>query len=867
MKSSFEIRKTFLDYFKSKDHVIVESSPVIPADDPSLLFTNAGMNQFKKCLTGEEKRSYSRVADTQKCLRVSGKHNDFEDVGYDGSHHTFFEMLGNWSFGDYYKKEAIIFAWELLTKIYSIPKKDLYVTVHITDDEAEELWKSNTDIDPSHISRFDKENFWEMADTGPCGPCSEIHIDRGPSFCNGYNHKCSVNVSGCNRFIELWNLVFIQYNRNEKGELEQLKFKSVDTGMGLERLVAVLNSAPSNYDTDLFLPIIEKIEKDTNMNRKDDPVAFQVIADHIRALAVAIADGGVPSNEGRGYVLRKILRRAVRFSRKLGFKKPYLFSLVEPVCSIYDNIFPEIRKNFDRIVYILKQEEERFLETLETGLELIKNETCRIKSSGLNRLSGDIIFKLHDTYGFPVDITKEICREENLVADIEGFEKRMEEQRLRGKKSWKKESSVPVDLIEKLMLQPTIFTGYEKVSDESFVKAIIAKKNDEWIVKDDAKEDDEIFIITEKTPFYAESGGQVGDTGIIESDSVKIEVYDTQKSGGIFMHLCKIIKGNIKINDRIFLSIDVERRDSIRKNHTATHLLQSALRNVLGKHVSQAGSFVNDEYLRFDFTHPKALLNNEIEEVERMVNIYIQKAKEVKTEILPLEEAKKRQALAFFGEKYGEKVRIVSIDEISSEFCGGTHIDNTGKIGTFIIISEESVASGIRRIEAKTGLNALLLLQQQRKTLNDISEILKTKTDLVLRLQTLMDKSKKFEKEKNKVQKQFPVSEKIVEVKDFKIILVGSEQNPDIKNSADLAKKKIKSGVVFCTSVENDICKIVVSVTDDLVDKISAENIVKKICELWNGKGGGKPSFAQGATKKPQGDLIFEMETIIKKIL
>jgi alanyl-tRNA synthetase len=854
LKSSADIRKAFLEFFRERGHEIVPSAPVIPADDPTLLFTNAGMNQFKKCLTGEEKRSYVRAADTQKCLRVSGKHNDFEDVGYDGTHHTFFEMLGNWSFGDYYKKEAIGWAWEFLTKTCGIDKTRLYATVYKDDDEAEQVWKSVTDIRPDRVSRFDKENFWEMGDTGPCGPCSEIHIDRGEGFC-AKDHACGVNVDGCGRFVELWNNVFIQYYRNEKGVLEPLKFKSVDTGMGLERLVSVLNGSKSNYETDLFTPLIARIEKDTGKNKAENPVAFQVIADHIRALTTAIADGGLPSNEGRGYVLRKILRRAVRFARGLGKDQPYLYTLVDTVCGLFGGSFPEMERNKEKVKSVLKTEEEKFLETLGTGLELIKTAAAEVRKNGGSALPGEVIFKLHDTYGFPADITKEICREEKLAPDLAGFERLMEEQRERGRSSWKKASGGPLAAAVGLDCAGSVFTGYDGVSSKGKILALIVNRNGTWEKTAEIREGDEAALVADRTPFYAESGGQTGDTGSIRTGTAAFEVEDTQKSGDFILHIGRVASGKISSGDSADLFVADARRFAIRQNHTSVHLLQSALRNILGPHVGQSGSAVNADRLRFDFTHTQSLSQNEIEEAERIVNGYIQTASPVRTEVLGIEEAKKKGALAFFGDKYGETVRVVSVEGITVEFCGGTHIDNIGRIGPFLIVSEGSVASGIRRIEAVTGPRALALMQETRKNLKDIADVLKTKTGLAERVAGLAENVRKLEKEL-KAKKSSPATadrsaqEKILERRGVKIALVEASAGEDLKALADAVKKKVGSGVVLCYAEGETDCSFVAAVTDDLTGRYQAGDIIKTLTAGLNGRGGGKPQFAQGAAPK-----------------
>jgi alanyl-tRNA synthetase len=868
--SSKEIRGKFLEYFRQKGHAVVASAPVIPWDDPTLLFTNAGMNQFKKCFTGEETRAYVRAADTQKCLRVSGKHNDFEEVGYDGTHHTFFEMLGNWSFGDYFKKDAIAFAWTLLTREYGVDRTKLYATVYKDDDEAEGLWKKETDIDPSHVGRFE-ENFWEMGDTGPCGPCSEIHIDRGPGFCDPSTRhpgaECGVNVDHCGRFVELWNLVFIQYNRNEKGALEPLKFKSVDTGMGFERLVSVLNSCRSNYETDCFSPILDRLEKDTGKRRDGNLVAFQVIADHLRALTAAIADGAMPSNEGRGYVIRKILRRAIRFSRSLGKTEPYLFTLVDTVVDILGSTFPEMVQNREKVMSVLRTEEEKFLETLDTGIELIRSTVKDLRERRQDAIPGSVVFKLYDTYGFPSDITKEIAKENGLGIDTAGYERLMEEQRQRGRDSWKKKGGDELArAVAAAGFKGTVFTGYEKEEDDAVVLGIFVQKGGTWSSAASVASGEEAVVVTDRTPFYAESGGQAGDTGAIKGPGAELDVLDTQKTGDVFFHAVKAGPGVLKTGEKARLRIDGDRRRSIRLNHTATHLLQTALRQVLGQHVTQSGSQVNDARLRFDFTHPAAVAPAEILRVERLVNSFIGRAQPVKVEELDREEARKKGALAFFGDKYGDRVRVVQVEGVSAEFCGGTHIDNTGKIGLFLVVSEGSVASGIRRIEAVTSSNALDLVDGLRSDVKRASDLLKTKDGFVQKIEALIESNRKLEKELKAAKAggagaSAGADERVIVSGGVKVSLIRTPglAGEDLRTVADQAKNRLKSGVVVVASDSGDKTGLVISVTNDLVGRLGAGDLMKDLCGRLNGRGGGKPQFAQaGAPLNPEIDAILE---------
>jgi len=863
----------FLDYFKDKNHKIVHSSPVIPFDDPTLLFANAGMNQFKSILKGEEKSDFSRATSSQKCIRVSGKHNDFEDVGYDGTHHTFFEMLGNWSFGDYYKKEAIIFAWDLLTNVYKLDKSRLYATVYKDDDEAYALWQTETDIDKKHILKFgDKENFWEMGDVGPCGPCSEIHIDRGPGFCqheNDPNHTCEVNAKdGCGRFVELWNLVFIQYDRQKDGSLVPLDFKSVDTGMGLERIVSVLNETSSNYTTDLFFPIVKQIEKDAHTTLEKETVAIQIIADHIRALTVAIADGGTPGNEGRSYVIRKILRRAVRYTKKLGIHRAYLYTLVNKVIDILGDVYPEIVQNKERVESIIKAEEEKFLETLDTGLKLINESIEKIKKEKKTHLPGQIVFKLYDTYGFPVDITKEIAKEHNLTIDIAEYNTLMQKQKERGKKSTKKtEAAVDLSSLDLSAFSKTEFLGYETIEAKGQLLACFANGQNQASIQ----QNQEAILLFDKTPFYAESGGQVGDTGVIVCGDCEIEIQDVQKKNDYFLHFGIVKKGTVHQGNVCSLKVNKERRDAIRANHTATHLLQAALRQVLGTHVGQAGSSVNADRLRFDFSHFHSLTDKEINQIEEFVNRIVREAKPVETQILDKEEAIKQGAMAFFGEKYGDKVRVVSVENESKELCGGTHLDNTGKIGLFLILSESSVASGVRRIEAITGKQAFLYVKKQQEELKNIANLLKVKEKFGERISHLIEENKKLEKEIKKLKTgstQIDVNEilKNKSTKNDTDIVFTIVSNFDIdaqRQLSDRLKSKLGSGIVIIGNEIDQKTLFTVAVTKDK-SEFHAGKIVKALAQKVGGKGGGRPDFAQAGGNKTN-NLAQIMKDFVEK--
>ncbi|MBP9006963.1 MAG: alanine--tRNA ligase, partial [Candidatus Syntrophosphaera sp.] len=695
MWTSKEIRQTFIDFFRERGHTFIPSSPVIPWDDPTLLFANAGMNQFKNIFLGLKEPEVKRAVNSQKCIRAGGKHNDLEAVGKDGYHHTFFEMLGNWSFGDYYKKEAIEWAWELLTNVFHLPKDKLFATVHNTDEESYNLWKNNTDIDSSHISYFgDKDNFWEMGETGPCGPCTEIHYDRGIEHCMKKNvpgHKCELN-GDCNRFIELWNLVFIQYNREEDGSLSPLKSRYVDTGAGFERLVQILQNTYSNYETDLFMPIINKIVQMSGVPYNPETgMSHRVIADHIRCLCFALADGGFPSNEGRGYVLRRILRRAARHGRLLGFSEPFMFHLVDSVVEIMSEPFAELKGKEAYIKMVIKAEEERFNSTLDKGLERF-DQICANSTEKI--IPGKDAFQLYDTYGFPLDLTINLAEERGFKVDTAGFEEEMKKQRERARKSskfiYKWED---MDWIELMPSTPTDFVGYDNFSIEAHIQR--------YRIDDEGN----LHIQLDKTPFYAESGGQVADTGRIYNDDFEMQVMDVKRIDDKFIHIGHLIKGAIS-SPLVKAEIDLPRRKDIARNHTATHLLHKALRMVLGEYVQQKGSFVGPDYLRFDFTQLQALTQDEINKVEDIVNEIVKENRPVHIEIKDIDEARSEGAMALFGEKYGQKVRVISVEDFSKELCGGTHISATGEIGLFKIISESSSSAGIRRIEAVTGRGA-----------------------------------------------------------------------------------------------------------------------------------------------------------------
>ncbi len=737
--TSQEIRKQFLDFFKEKEHRIVPSSPVVPFDDPTLLFTNAGMNQFKDVFLGNGTREYKRAADTQKCIRVSGKHNDLEEVGRDTYHHTFFEMLGNWSFGDYYKPEAIEWAWELLTKVWKLPKERLWATVYRSDEEAFELWKSKTDINPKHILKFDeKDNFWEMGDTGPCGPCSEIHINLS----DDYENPKYVNA-GTAECIEIWNLVFIQYNRDENGKLHDLPLKHVDTGMGFERVCAVLQKKNSNYDTDVFTPLINEIANISKVKyeKEEDKIPMRVISDHIRALTFAIADGAVPGNEGRGYVLRRILRRAARYGRKLNLHEPYLYKLVDVLVKTMGDVFPEIVEKQNYIKKVIKSEEESFNTTLDKGIDLFEDLIKGLSASKIKTIPGEELFKLYDTYGFPVDLTNVMAQEKGFKIDEDGFNKLMEEQKQRGREASKEKfASVNINLsdlnsFEMLKQNDQKFTGYDELTSKAKVTGY-------------KKENGNGLVILDKTPFYVEAGGQIDDLGNLIVQTRPLEVIDVTKIENRTIHIINEEDGIlIKPGLPVIAKVDEERRWDIMRNHSATHFLHAVLRKVLGTHVHQAGSYVGPDRLRFDFTHFSKLSEEEIKEIEALVNEQLRRNLQLHHhKNVPFDEAKKMGALMFFGDKYGDFVNVVQFGDFTMEFCGGTHVQNSSQIGLFKIISESSISSGVRRIEAVTGAGVENYINSQlekiKQSEDKIAEILEEKKKLEKEISELKIKDK-----------------------------------------------------------------------------------------------------------------------------
>jgi len=867
VKKSFELRESFLNYFKEKGHAVVRSSKVIPENDPTLLFTNAGMNQFKNYFLGIEEPQFKRACSVQKCIRASGKHNDLEDVGKDGRHHTFFEMLGNWSFGDYYKREAIEWAWEFVTEYMGLDRKNLWVSIYRDDEEAYNIWLNNTGVERNRIIRLgnieegDEENFWSMGETGPCGPCSEIYYDYSPEIEKSFNEG---EKSG--EIIELWNLVFMEYNRLEDGTLENLPAKNIDTGMGLERATAVLQGVKSNYETDLFIPIIRRIEEITSVKMdKKNQVSFQVIADHIRALSFAIADGVLPSNEGRGYVIRRILRRAVRHGRLLGMDEAFLYRIVDSVVEIMGNPYPELREAYNHVKNVIYNEEELFLKTLDRGLDEFNRTVKDIKNKGGKVFPGKGAFILHDTYGFPLDLTRIMAEEEGLILDESGFYKEMDNQRVRSQKQTKFKANFDKEQwIEFKNLDKTVFTGYDTLVQDGM--RIVRYK----------KRDDTYYIIFDVTPFYAESGGQVGDRGVIESKSAKLEVIDVKKMSEYFVHLCKLIEGDIR-NVTYTGRVDEQRRRRTMANHTATHLLHYALRNIVDRSIVQAGSLVAPDRLRFDFNHYGPVPEEKLEAIENLVNEIILKNLQVNVySDVPIEEAKKMGAVALFGEKYGEKVRVVEVEGISREFCGGTHVRRTGDIGPFKILKESSVATGIRRIEAITNIDALKFFKNLEMILKRASNLLKSSYENIPeKIQQLEEKIAKLENELKKSRKRSFVDEieKSVEktkAGDYEIVhlSISDSSVDEMREISDKIKNSLNKGVVLITSSKkgSDISSVLLAANEKAVmDGVHAGNLLREILKECGGKGGGRPHLAQGGgCKKTE---IGKVINLLKKKL
>ena len=851
-----EIRKAFLDFFESKKHQQVDSSSLIPVNDETLLFTNAGMVQFKDLFLGSEKKDYVRATSSQRCIRAGGKHNDLENVGYTLRHHTFFEMLGNFSFGDYFKEEAIEFAWEFLTGELNLPEDKLWISVFREDDEAEKIWKEKIGVNPERIVRLDEEdNFWSMGETGPCGPCSEIYYDHGDHI-EG-TPPGSEGDEG-DRFVEIWNLVFMQFNRNESGEMTPLPKPSVDTGMGLERIAAVMQGVNSNYDTDLFKSLINASQK---LLKNESSNSHKVVADHIRSTSFLIADGITPENEGRGYVLRRILRRAIRHGYKMGAKQPFLFNLVDDLSELMKDAYPVLIEKKDHIKKTIQNEEHKFFETLEKGIKILDEE---INGLSGNQISGEVVFKLHDTFGFPYDLTADIAREKNLEIDSEGFAKSMQAQ----KDSSKAGSNFTSNLPTPADVDATTFQGYEFLDSESKVLSIW---NGQDLV-DTANENDEVFIALNQTSFYAESGGQVGDTGTFDSNSCSGVVLDCKKQGKVFLHKAKIESGSLKCGDVVNMSVEKNKRRATAIHHSATHLLHAALKKVLGDHVQQKGSQVDHTKLRFDFAHSAPLTADEISKIEHLVNNQSLLNTKVSTTEMELKDAIDSGAEALFGEKYDDKVRVLDMGEesFSVELCGGTHVDRTGDIGTLVITSQSSVASGVRRIEAIAGHESLMYLANLKTLTNELQKTLNTTSDkLSEKVNALIQENKKLKKSGPVASKQVVISSEELSIDNWTLIIeqLKLEDNKELRGLVDQKKSKLSKGCVVLLSEVNEKVAIVAGVTKNLVDTISAKDVVSELCSQLDGRGGGRPDFAQGAgNSKNINDFVTSIPKTVKSL-
>ncbi|EBI1517922.1 alanine--tRNA ligase [Salmonella enterica] len=849
-KSTAEIRQAFLDFFHSKGHQVVASSSLVPNNDPTLLFTNAGMNQFKDVFLGLDKRNYSRATTSQRCVRAGGKHNDLENVGYTARHHTFFEMLGNFSFGDYFKHDAIQFAWELLTgeNWFALPKERLWVTVYETDDEAYEIWEKEVGIPRERIIRigdnkgapYASDNFWQMGDTGPCGPCTEIFYDHGDHIWGG--PPGSPEEDG-DRYIEIWNIVFMQFNRQADGTMEPLPKPSVDTGMGLERIAAVLQHVNSNYDIDLFRTLIEAVAKVTGATDLGNK-SLRVIADHIRSCAFLVADGVLPSNENRGYVLRRIIRRAVRHGNMLGAKETFFYKLVGPLIEVMGSAGEELKRQQAQVEQVLKTEEEQFARTLERGLALLDEELAKLQG---DTLDGETAFRLYDTYGFPVDLTADVCRERNIKVDEAGFEAAMEEQRRRAREA----SGFGADYNAMIRVDSASeFKGYDHLELNGKVTALFVDGKAVEVIN----AGQEAVVVLDQTPFYAESGGQVGDKGELKGAGFTFAVDDTQKYGQAIGHLGKLSAGALKVGDAVQADVDEARRARIRLNHSATHLMHAALRQVLGTHVAQKGSLVSDKVLRFDLSHNEAMKPSEIREVEDLVNAQIRRNLPIETNIMDLEAAKAKGAMALFGEKYDERVRVLSMGDFSTELCGGTHASRTGDIGLFRIISESGTAAGIRRIEAVTGEGAMATVHAQSDRLNDIAHLLKGDSqNLGDKVRAVLERTRQLEKELQQLKDQAAAQEsanlssKAVDLNGVKLLvseLAGIEPKM-LRTMVDDLKNQLGSTVIVLATVVEGKVSLIAGVSKDVTDRVKAGELIGMVAQQVGGKGGGRPDMAQ----------------------
>ncbi|EHT0853801.1 alanine--tRNA ligase [Escherichia coli] len=849
-KSTAEIRQAFLDFFHSKGHQVVASSSLVPHNDPTLLFTNAGMNQFKDVFLGLDKRNYSRATTSQRCVRAGGKHNDLENVGYTARHHTFFEMLGNFSFGDYFKHDAIQFAWELLTseKWFALPKERLWVTVYESDDEAYEIWEKEVGIPRERIIRigdnkgapYASDNFWQMGDTGPCGPCTEIFYDHGDHIWGG--PPGSPEEDG-DRYIEIWNIVFMQFNRQADGTMEPLPKPSVDTGMGLERIAAVLQHVNSNYDIDLFRTLIQAVAKVTGATDLSNK-SLRVIADHIRSCAFLIADGVMPSNENRGYVLRRIIRRAVRHGNMLGAKETFFYKLVGPLIDVMGSAGEDLKRQQAQVEQVLKTEEEQFARTLERGLALLDEELAKLSG---DTLDGETAFRLYDTYGFPVDLTADVCRERNIKVDEAGFEAAMEEQRRRAREA----SGFGADYNAMIRVDSASeFKGYDHLELNGKVTALFVDGK----AVDAINAGQEAVVVLDQTPFYAESGGQVGDKGELKGANFSFAVEDTQKYGQAIGHIGKLAAGSLKVGDAVQADVDEARRARIRLNHSATHLMHAALRQVLGTHVSQKGSLVNDKVLRFDFSHNEAMKPEEIRAVEDLVNAQIRRNLPIETNIMDLEAAKAKGAMALFGEKYDERVRVLSMGDFSTELCGGTHASRTGDIGLFRIISESGTAAGVRRIEAVTGEGAIATVHADSDRLSEVAHLLKgDSNNLADKVRSVLERTRQLEKELQQLKEQAAAQEsanlssKAIDVNGVKLLVseLSGVEPKMLRTMVDDLKNQLGSTIIVLATVAEGKVSLIAGVSKDVTDRVKAGELIGMVAQRVGGKGGGRPDMAQ----------------------
>jgi alanyl-tRNA synthetase len=853
MKSA-EIRRQFLDFFARNGHAVVASSPLVPANDPTLLFTNSGMVQFKDVFLGQDRRSYTRATTSQRCVRAGGKHNDLENVGYTARHHTFFEMLGNFSFGDYFKRDAIQFAWELLTKVYGLSPEKLWTTVYQTDDEAYELWTKMIGVPQERCVRigdkpggqkYQSDNFWQMADTGPCGPCSEIFYDHGPGIEGG---PPGTPTADGDRYIEIWNLVFMQFNRDEQGNMHPLPRPSVDTGMGLERIAAVLQGVHSNYEIDLFQDLIKAAARETGQKQLRNP-SLNVIADHIRACSFLVVDGVIPGNEGRGYVLRRIIRRAIRHGYKLGQKQPFFHRIVDDLDRAMGEAYPELRKDKARVTGVLKQEEERFAETLENGMGVLESA---LASTEQKMLDGETAFRLYDTFGFPVDLTADICRERGVMLDMAGFEAAMAAQRERARAASKFASAAGLEYAG----GKTVFRGYETLAAPGKVVALYREGSPVTALTSGEAG----TVVLDQTPFYAESGGQVGDRGELVAPTGTFEVADTQKiQAEVFGHQGTLRTGTLKVGDTVEARVDTGLRARTMRNHSVTHLMHKALREVLGPHVQQKGSLVDEDKTRFDFAHDKSMSEDEIRRIEALVNAEILANSPTKAQIMPIEDAKRSGAMMLFGEKYGDEVRVLDIGS-SREFCGGTHVARTGDIGLFKIVEQSAVAAGVRRVEAKTGEGALAWVQGQEARLNEAAAALKAPPqEVAQKISQIMENVRSLEKEVGRLKSRLASSQgeeladRAVEVKGAKVLAaaIDGADARALRATMDKLKDRLKSAVVVLAAVEDGKVALIAGVTADLTSKVKAGELVNFIAQQVGGKGGGRPDMAQAGGTEP----------------